>query len=98
MKKQNQKTLKNKNKKVILLKTYIVFLKVDKWVLNCFKSKIFPLPPTEGTRGPSDLTSRFKVLTSKQILQVLPTALPQVKAGGTSKKLLNQIHQIIYSL
>ena len=32
------------------------------------------------------------------MLQRLPIALMQVKAGNTSKKLLNEIRQIIYSL
>ena len=32
------------------------------------------------------------------MLQRLPIALAQVKAGNTSKNLLDDIHQIIYSL
>ena len=40
----------------------------------------------------------FKILTPKQMLQRLPIALAQVKAGNTSEKLLNEIRQIIYSL
>ena len=32
------------------------------------------------------------------MLQGLPIALPQVKAGNTSENLLNEIRQIIYSL
>ena len=40
----------------------------------------------------------LKILTLKQILQRLPTALAQVKAGNTFKNLLNEIGQIIYSL
>ena len=42
--------------------------------------------------------SNFKILSPKQILQRLPKALAQVKAGHTSKKLLNKIREIIYSL
>ena len=38
------------------------------------------------------------VSTPKQMLQRLPIALAQVKAGNTSKNLLNEIPQIIYSL
>ena len=41
---------------------------------------------------------RLKILTPKQMLQKLPIAFPQVKAGNTSDKLLNEIRQIIYSL
>ena len=32
------------------------------------------------------------------MLQILPVALTQVKAGNTFKNLLNEIRQIIYSL
>ena len=32
------------------------------------------------------------------MLQILPIALEQVKAGNASENLLNQIRQIIYSL
>ena len=32
------------------------------------------------------------------MLQRLPTAFPQVKAGNNSESLLNEIRQIVYSL
>ena len=38
------------------------------------------------------------LLTLKQMLQKLPIALAQVKAGNKSESLLNEIRQIIYSL
>ena len=41
---------------------------------------------------------RIKISTPKQMLQRLPIALAQVKAGNTSENLLNEIRQIIYSL
>ena len=40
----------------------------------------------------------LKTLIPKQMLQRLPIALEQVKAGSNSKKLLNEIRQIVYSL
>ena len=40
----------------------------------------------------------LKILTPKQMLQRLPIALAQVKAGNASEKLLSEIRQIIYSL
>ena len=40
----------------------------------------------------------LKILTSKQMLQRLPIALAQVKAGNASENLLNEIRQTIYSL
>ena len=40
----------------------------------------------------------LKILTHKQMLQRLPIALAQVKAGNNLENLLNEIRQIIYSL
>ena len=40
----------------------------------------------------------LKILIPKQILQRLPIALAQVKAGNNSENLLNEISQIVYSL
>ena len=42
--------------------------------------------------------SGLKILTPKQMLQRLPIALGQIKAGNNSKSLLNEIRQIVYSL
>ena len=69
----------------------MLFMKIEKWFLMLFKSGIFLLLPTvEGTG--------LKILTPKQMLQRLPIALAQVKADNTSENVLNEIHQIIYSL
>ena len=40
----------------------------------------------------------FKILTPQQMLQRLPIALAQVKAGNNSESLLNEIMQVVYSL
>ena len=40
----------------------------------------------------------LKILSPKQMLQGLPIALAQVKAGNNSESLLNEIRQIVYSL
>ena len=40
----------------------------------------------------------LKILTSKQMLERLPLAPAQVKAGNNSEGLLNEIRQIVYSL
>ena len=40
----------------------------------------------------------LKILTPKQMLQRLPIALAQVKAGNNSESLSNEIRQIVYSL
>ena len=40
----------------------------------------------------------LKILSHKQVLQRLPVALAQIKAGNNSETLLNEIRQIVYSL
>ena len=40
----------------------------------------------------------LKIFTPKQMLQRIPIALAQIKAGNTSKNLLNEIREIIYPL
>ena len=42
--------------------------------------------------------TRLKISTPKQMLQRLPIALAQVKAGNNSESLLNEIRQIVYFL
>ena len=39
-----------------------------------------------------------KILTPKQMIQILPIALAQIKAGNNSEGLLNEIRQNVYSL
>ena len=50
-------------------------------------------PKQNETKG-----TELKILTPKQMVQRLPIALAQVKAGNHSENLLNEIRQIIYSL
>ena len=40
----------------------------------------------------------LKILTPKQLLQRLPIALAQLKAGNYSESLLNEIRQVAYSM
>ena len=40
----------------------------------------------------------LKILTPSQMLSRLPISLGQLKAGNNSKKLKNQIRQLLYSL
>ena len=42
------------------------------------------------------LNDNAKQLSPKQMLQVLPIALAQIKAGNNSESLLNEIRQIVY--
>ena len=73
------------------------FFEATEKVLNGFESKIF-LIKSKGSGISNTDRSKLKILTLKQILQRLPVALAQVKAGNNSKKLLNEIRQIVYSL
>ena len=59
-------------------------------VINTFKIGLFPLKSTTGTG--------LKILSPKQLLQRLPIALAQVKAGNNPEILLNKTKQIVYSL
>ena len=86
---------KKQEKKYILKNLYALF-EGRKRVLDAFKSKRFSIK-TEGT-GFSDKVSNhssLKVLTPKQMLQRLPIALAEVKAGNISENLLNEIRKII---
>ena len=73
------------------------FFSAREMVLNAFKRKVFSIK----SKGSSLLNtdhSKLKILTPKQMLQRLPIALAQIKAGNNSGNLLNEIRQIIYSL
>ena len=56
-------------------------------------SSMVPEAKTKATKGIG-----LKILTPKQMLQRLPIALAQVKAGNNSGSLLNKIRKIVYSL
>ena len=60
-------------------------------VFKAFQSGIF-LKPEDLNQGKG-----LKILTPKQILQRLPIALAQMKAGNNSESLLNEIRQLAYS-
>ena len=83
-----------KQKKV----TIFVLYEGRELTVNVFRSGIFPTKEAQGKGRPLDLATRLKILTPKQMLQRLPIALAQIKAGNTSENLLNEVRQIIYSL
>ena len=45
-----------------------------------------------------NLATQLKILAPEQMLQRLPLALAQVKAGKASNNVLNEIRQIIHAL
>ena len=92
------KTSREKAAKKYVLKSLYNLFEVRQRVFNAFDNKIFSIKlKTHACDKISD-HSNFKILTPKQMLQRLPIALAQVKAGNTSENLLNEIRQIIYSL
>ena len=79
------------------------------WKFNCslwrlrITRGIIPIKSIRWKGRPSDLAQvwdhlHLTVLTFKPMLQRIPIALAQVKAGNASEKLLNEIIQVIYSL
>ena len=87
---------KNKKKK-LFLKICIIFFEGREKIIDAFESKIFWIKSKgAGILNPNH--SKLKILSPKQMLQRLPIALAQVKAGNNSKSFLNEIRQIVYSL
>ena len=96
-KEERPKNYDKKQEKKIVTKNLRHFLNAREMVLNGFKSKIF-LTKSTGTGILNTDNSKLKILAPKHMLQRLPIALAQVKAGNNSENLLNEIQQIIYSL
>ena len=94
--KTRPKNNKKKQEKEIVSNNLYKLYRVREMVLNGFKSKIF-LKKFTGTGILKTGNFKLEILTSRQMLQRLPIALAQVKAGNNSDNLLNEIRQIIYS-
>ena len=83
--KSKPKTKEGMVKKRNTFNSVNAFYEGRKLILNAFKSGIFPIKATKD--------EVLKILSPKIMLQRLPIALAQVKAGNTS-----EIKQITYSL
>ena len=91
--------------KISFLKNVEILLKERADVLNSFKSTLFPIMSDKTHREKSRINEEsfineinnqqkgkgLKILTPKKILQRLPIALTQVKAGNNSESLLSEI-------
>ena len=88
---------KTKQEKEYVLKNLCNFFEGREKVLNAFNSKIFPMK-TKCTGYLKSKPFSFKILAPNQMLQRLPIALAQIKAGNNSELLLNEIRQIAYSV
>ena len=96
-KKAKRQDPEKKQEKKDVFKNLCNFFEGREKVLNAFDSKIFPIK-TKGSGYLESKPSNFKILTPKQMLQRLPIALAQIKAGNNSEGLLNETKQIVYSL
>ena len=77
-----------KRKKHRLFKTQKRLLKGRQKVLNGFEGKIFPIgKQTQGKERSLELAKQLKKITPKQMIQRLPIALMQVKAGNTAENI-----------
>ena len=86
-----------KQEKEIVLENLYNFWEGKKKVVNAFESKMF-LKKSKGAGILNPDHSKLKLLTPEQMLQRLPIALAQVKAGNNLESLLNEIRQTAYSL
>ena len=92
-----KKLLNKKRKKTI--NSLEKFYKSREEVINFFKDYIDILSDVNYDSKHSETKWKgLKMLTPKQVLQRLPVAFAQVKAGNNSESLLNEIRQIVYSL
>ena len=91
------KESRKKEEKEIALENLYNFFEGREKILDAFESKIF-LTKSKGAGILNPDHSKLKILTHKQMLQRLPIALAQVKAGNNTESLLNEIRKIVYSL
>ena len=76
---------KKQEKKIVFENLYKLF-EAREIILDGFDSRVFSIK----SRGLLNTDrSKLKILTPKQMLQKLPIALAQVKAGNNSESLLN---------
>ena len=67
-------------------------------VINSFRDYVEMLSDANYDAKQNETKAKgLKILTPKQMLQILPIALAQVKTGDNSQSLLNEIRQIVYS-
>ena len=74
------------------------FYKSRQEVINSFRDYVEMLSDANHNSKHSETKGTgLKILTPKQMLQRLPIALAQVKAGNDSESLLNEVRQTVYS-
>ena len=89
---------KNKKQKEVINNLEKFYISREE-VINLFRDYIEKLSDANYDAKQNETKGKgLKILTPKQMLQRLPIALAQVKAGNNSESLLNEIRQIVYSL
>ena len=82
-----------REKEIVLENLYNIFEDREK-ILDAFESKMFSIK-SKGAGILNPNYSKLKISTHKQMLQRLPIALAEVKAGNNLESLLNEIRQIV---
>ena len=94
-----QKLVKKTPKQKEVINNLEDFYKSREEVINFFNDYVEMLSDENyKSKQNETLGKGLKILTPKQMLQRLPIALAQVKAGNNSESLLNEIRQIVYFL
>ena len=87
------------NKTIKQRETIINLYNSREEVINFFRDFIEMLSDANYDARKNETQGKgLKILTPKQMLQGLPIALAQVKAGNNSENLLNEIKEIVSSL
>ena len=74
------------------------FYKARKEAIKCFDDYSLIVSEAKNKAESNTSSKGLKILMPKKMLQRLPIALAQLKAGNNSENLLNKIRQIVYSL
>ena len=82
-----------REKEIVLENLYNIFEGREK-ILDALESKMFSIK-SKGAGILNPNYSKLKISTHKQMLQRLPIALAEVKAGNNLESLLNEIRQIV---
>ena len=90
--------MKNQKNKKNTIYNIEMFYKARKEAIKILDGYSLMLSEAKNKAKNNTSGKRLKMLTPKQMIQTLPIALAQVKAGNNSENLLNEIRQIIYSL
>ena len=95
----NKKIGKNTAEQEGVINNLEIFYNSREKVITFFRDYIEMLPDANYNAKQNETKETgFKILTPKQMLQGIPIALAQVKAGNNSESLLNEIRQIVCSL